>query len=137
MTAARIVEQVSGSRFSTFVQEEIIGRLPFPSATYNVTQAKLSGHLAEGFVQIRRNVSSGGQGFSKSVYEPTEFFIDEETEDIISGPGGLSMSAKDAVSRSEPFLLVFGSVRVVIGDLASDFAARWSEPRNRGVCNPA
>lgn len=109
MTAAQIVERVSGSPFSTYVQDKIISRLPFPSATYNVTQAKLSGHLADGFVQIRCNVSSGGLGFSKSVYEPTEFFIDEEREDIFAGPGGVSMSANDAVSISEALFMVFNS----------------------------
>lgn len=98
MAAAHIVERVSGKRFSTYVQEHIINRLPFQSVTYNGTAAKLSGHLANGFAQIRKNVSSGGLGFSKSVYEPTEFFIDDESRDILAGPGGIVMSAKDAVS---------------------------------------
>lgn len=100
MTAGRIIERVTGTRFSTYVHETIINRLPFQSATYNSTWAQSSGNLADGFAQTRRDVSSGGGlGWSKSEYEPTAFFIDDEREDILAGPGGVTMSAKDAVSE--------------------------------------
>ena len=98
ITAAYIVERLSGLRFSDYVQKVIIDRLPFRSATYNATKAKLSGNLADGFVHIKRDVPSGGLGWSKSLYEPTEFFIDSEVEDTIAGPGGVIMSAHDVVS---------------------------------------
>ena len=101
MTAAYIIERLSSLRFSDYVQQVIINRLPFRSATYNATKAKLSGNLADGFVQVKRNVL-GGLGWSKSLYEPTEFFIDSEVEDIIAGPGGVIMSARDVVSRIIP-----------------------------------
>lgn len=99
MTAGRIIERVTGTRFSTYVYKTIINRLPFQSATYNSRWAQSSGNLADGFAQTRRNVSSGGLGWSKSEYEPTAFFIDDERKDILAGPGGVTMSAKDAVSE--------------------------------------
>ena len=108
MAVAHIVQRVSGLRFSDYVQENIISRLPFRSATYNSTKAKLSGQLADGFSQVRRNVSSGGLGWSRSVYEPTEFVIDSEIEDIAAGPGGVIMSVRDAVNPI--FLPLRGSV---------------------------
>ena len=101
MTAAYIIERLSGLRFSDYVQQVIINRLPFRSATYNATKAKLSGNLADGFVRVKQNVL-GGLGWSKSLYEPTEFFIDSEVEGIIAGPGGVIMSARDVVSRIIP-----------------------------------
>ena len=99
ITAAYIIERLSGLRFSDYVQKVIINRLPFRSATYNATKAKLSGNLADGFVQVKKNVTPGGLGWSKSLYEPIEFSIDSEVEDINAGPGGVIMSARDAVSQ--------------------------------------
>lgn len=117
MAVALIVERVSGVQFSKYAQENILDRLPFKSATYNSTWAKLSGHLADGFVQVKRNVSWGGFGWSKSVYEPTAFFIDSEREDILAGPGGVSMSARDAVSIpfEERWLLLMAEHRRRLG----------------------
>ncbi|KAF8314955.1 beta-lactamase/transpeptidase-like protein [Clavulina sp. PMI_390] len=96
MTMAEIVERVSGRPFIQFIQDEIMDKLPFTSATMNSTRARTSGHLADGFVQIRRNVSDG-MGVLKSTYEPASFFIDDERENIIAGAGGVTMSAKDVV----------------------------------------
>lgn len=101
MAIAEIVERVAGVRFQDFVTANVIKRLPFRSTTYNTTEAELSGHLGEGFSMVKRNVSSGGQGWRKSVYNATRLFI-PAIEDITAGPGGVMMSAADAVSGNGP-----------------------------------
>ena len=131
MAVAHIVERVSGVRFAEYVRRNIINRLPFKSATYNATEAKLSGHLADGFARVRRNVSSGGLGWSKSVYQPTECFIDSTTEDIVAGPGGLMMSASDVVSQKSPFLWdCHKPCLMPVGRMATNLTVVWKASRD-------
>ena len=136
MTAAYIVERLSGVRFSNYVQENIINRLPFSSATYNVTKAKLSGNLADAFVRVKRNVPSGGLGWSKSVYEPTDFIIDSEVENIVAGPGGVIMSARDAVGFPSSFW-DFILITNFEGHMASNFTVVWEAPRDSRLRHPS
>lgn len=112
MTIAETIERVSRLRFHEFVTEKVLKRVGFKSATYNTTEAELSGHLAEGFSMVERNASSGGKGWAKSVYKATRLFI-PAIKDITAGPGGVMMSAADAVSwldYSFLFLVLLNSV---------------------------
>ncbi|KAF8312197.1 beta-lactamase/transpeptidase-like protein [Clavulina sp. PMI_390] len=105
ITMAEIVERVSGRPFIKFIQEEIVDKLPLSSTTMNSTWARKSGHLADGFVQIRRNVSDG-IGLMNSTYEPTTFFNDEKLKNILAGAGGAIMNAKDAAIWLQTLLML-------------------------------
>lgn len=97
MAAAGIIEAQTGIPYAEYLEQEIISKLPFTHTTINSTKAQTSGHLAEGFARVARNSSEKGIGWSKSVYEPTKFFIDSEKENVIAGAGGVVMSANDVV----------------------------------------
>lgn len=99
MAVAEIVERVSGLSFSQYAHKYLLEPLSLHSTTYNGTAAMLSGELAEGFVRVRQNVTeaNGGTGPLKYEYRPTDFFINDDRHDLMGGPGGVSMSAKDVV----------------------------------------
>ncbi|KAF8312196.1 beta-lactamase/transpeptidase-like protein [Clavulina sp. PMI_390] len=105
ITMAEIVERVSGRPFIKFIQEEMMDKLPFSSATMNSTLARTSGHLSDGFVQIRRNVSDG-MGLTNSTYQPVSFFIDDAMEGVVAGPAGATMSAKDSAIWLQTLLML-------------------------------
>lgn len=113
MVAARIIEATTGISYLDYVESQIIGRLPFVHATYNFTKALASGHLADGFAQVKKNVSSGGLGWAKYAYEPTKFWLDESNQEIVAGAGGCLMSGLDVVSTARHKVLQSLRKRIV------------------------
>ena len=99
MAITRIIEETTGIPYHKYLEQTIISKLPFHGTTVNSTKDQLSGHLAEGFSRVARNVSEseGGLGFLGNVYEPAAFFVDEEREAILAGVGDVVMSGHDAV----------------------------------------
>lgn len=100
MAAAEIVARISGKPFIQYVHDNIFSKLPFsPWAGYHDSTTLQSSHLAEGFVAVERNsTSKSAEGWSKSVWKTTPFFVEAlDLDDIVAGPGGVVLSANDAV----------------------------------------
>lgn len=96
MTAALIVERISGKPYIEFVQEKIFEPLGLHSTTYNGTSAELSGHLATGFALFKTNVSNG-EGWTKSIHHDMPLFITPDIRPVLAGAGGVLSSSKDIV----------------------------------------
>ena len=63
-----------------------------------MTEAELSGQLADGFVSlgVDQNI---GEGKKKLVMKPVPFWITEQDADLMAGPGGIISTANDLVRK--------------------------------------
>ncbi|KAF8316080.1 beta-lactamase/transpeptidase-like protein, partial [Clavulina sp. PMI_390] len=106
MTLAHLIDTLSLQSFHSFVNQHIFAPLNLTHTTYNTSFAALTGHLADGFVTVRRGVpkEEGGIGFLGAKHKAVELFIDEIT-DLTAGPGGVMMNAKDAAKWLQTLLL--------------------------------
>lgn len=95
-TASLLVERLSSVPYRQFVNDNIFAPLGMASSTYNVTTAKLSGNLAEGYAVEARNVT-GGSGWEKTIYRPIPYFLPQESTEVNAGAGGVITSLHDIV----------------------------------------
>lgn len=106
ITASLIVKRLSGIPYPDFVRDHIFAPLGLSSTTFNITAAKASGHLAEGFAVVKSNVSDG-EGWFKHTFKPIPFFLPESSAELNAGPGGVITSARDLVCPTA-FLMSIG-----------------------------
>lgn len=96
ITASLIIERLSNSKLQTFVNNHIFAPLGMNASTLNFSDPHVNSSISEGFALVTRN-ASGGEGWTKSIYEPVPYFFDG-TGDALLGAGGVISSATDMVS---------------------------------------
>jgi CubicO group peptidase (beta-lactamase class C family) len=94
--AAHIIEHVMEIPFPQFITENIISPLGVSCTTYNVTEAKLSGRLADGFLSPWADENTG-EGKRKLVLKPIPFWTTEHDSGLMAGAGGVISTANDLV----------------------------------------
>ena len=106
VTLSHIIPTLTGVPFVDFVKQHIFGPVGLESATYNHTEAAVSGRRIDGFMRYDRNATECARVFGatgevdRSCLGQTESFgWWTETDAIFeAGPGGVIMSTKDMVS---------------------------------------
>ncbi|KAF8509526.1 beta-lactamase/transpeptidase-like protein [Hysterangium stoloniferum] len=102
--ATQIIQHVTGISFSQFITENVISPLGLDSTTYNLTEAEVSGHLADGFVGTGMDENMG-EGKRKLVFKPVPFETTEDEVELNAGPGGVISSANDLMTWLQTLLL--------------------------------
>lgn len=96
VTATLIVERFSGIKLQDFFRKYIFDPLGMKASTLNFQDPHVNASIAEGFATVTRN-ATGGEGWSKTVYEAVPYFFDG-AGDAWLGTGGVISNANEMVS---------------------------------------
>ncbi len=158
VTASHLAPSLTGVRFIDYVQRNIWDPLGMKNSFYNISEARATGRLADGFVKVGRNMTEcairmkdstsdamKNRKLDKSCLGKTKsigWFIAGDGE-AHAGPGGVITSANDMVSfQAQPDLLTIRSAPTVDnaicfpGNLVTNPPAKWSISQHQRVHHP-
>ncbi|ODO04797.1 hypothetical protein I350_05407 [Cryptococcus amylolentus CBS 6273] len=134
-----VIQTLTNRSLSDFVQSRIFDPVGLQDATYNATQARLSGHRSDGFVRLNRNytqctveldVSRAGiphacLGTSASI----GWWVNGDGS-FEAGPGGIIMSGSDMAKWTKELLDPRHLPAALVDKLTVTYDSMYGKPQN-------